>query len=142
MRPYETDSSQAAGRILALTMVVDGNLAPIELSAMESSRILEYAKLDQAAFRQLLQELCDDLLTSSAHGLVQLEPRVIDAVLGEIAHPDLRRNLLHAMWKIADADGWLADGEAQLLGRAIGLWAAETNFINRLPARKCLVVAS
>ncbi len=142
MRRYEIDSPQAAGRIIALTMVVDGNLSPVELSVMESSRILETVQLDQAAFRQLLQELCDDLLTASAHGLVQLEPRLIDTVLGEIVDPDLRRALLQAMWKIADADDWLADGEAVLLGRAISLWAAETNFINRLPGKGRLVAAA
>ena len=38
------------------------------------------------------------------------------------------RALLQAMWKIADADDWLADGEAVLLARASAVWSAETNF--------------
>lgn len=128
MRAYETNSKQAAGRLLALTMVVDGNLAPSELMALDRSRILGHVALDPLAFQQLLQELCDDLLTGATHGLVQLDPAVIDNLLQEIDAPALRRQLLQAMWKIADADGWLADGEAILLARASAQWGAETGF--------------
>ena len=114
MRTYEANSPQAAGRILALMMVVDGNLASAELQAMHRSKILEHIDLEQAAFQQLLQDQCDDMLTSTVHGAVQLANGVIDSLLDEIDDPDLRRKLLQAMWKIADADDWLADGEAVL----------------------------
>jgi len=128
MRTYEMNSPQAAGRILALMMVVDGNLASAELQAMHRSKILEHIDLAPAAFQQLLQDLCDDMLTSTVHGAVQLANGVIDSLLDEIDDPDLRRKLLQAMWKIADADDWLADGEAVLLARASAVWSAETNF--------------
>lgn len=136
MRSYAINSTHAAGRILALTMVVDGNLAPSELAAMDRTRILEHITLDQQAFQQLLQELCDDLLTGAVQGVAQIDVRLIDALLMEIEDPDLRRQLLQAMWSIADADGWLADGEAVLLARASVLWGAETGFSTRglLPA--------
>lgn len=128
MRTYEMNSKQAAGRLLALTMVVDGNLAPSELMALDSSRIFRHVALDAGTFQQLLQELCDDLLTGASHGLVQLDPKLIDQLLTEIDDPALRRQLLQAMWQIADADGWLADGEAILLSRASAQWGAETGF--------------
>lgn len=136
MRSYATNSTNAAGRILALTMVVDGNLAPSELVAMDRTRILDHVDLDQTAFQQLLQELCDDLLTGAVHGVVQIDTRLIDHLLAEIEEPDLRRRLLQTMWNIADADGWLADGEAVLLARASVMWGAETGFSTRglLPA--------
>lgn len=128
MRSYSTDSPHAAGRILALTMIVDGNLAGVELAAMDRSKILAHIDLDHAAFQCLLQDLCHDLLTSTSHGMVRLDNALIDSLLDEIAHPDLRRSLLRAMWSIADADGWLADAEAVLLTRASNAWSAETNF--------------
>lgn len=128
MRTYSVDSPQAAGRILALMMIVDGNLDSSELQALHSSKILEHIDLEPAAFQQLLQDLCDDMLTSTVHGAIQLGHGVIDSLLEEIADPDLRRKLLQAMWKIADADDWLADGEAVLLARASAAWSAETNF--------------
>ncbi|WP_300754005.1 TerB family tellurite resistance protein [Janthinobacterium sp.] len=130
MRTYAVNSPQAAGRLLALMMIVDGNLASAELQALQRSKILEHIDMDVPEFQRLLQELCDDMLTATAtlHGAVQLSNPVIDSLLAEIADPDLRRKLLHAMWKIADADGWLADGEAVLLTRASNAWSAETNF--------------
>ena len=131
MRSYAHNSPHAAGRILALTMVVDGNLAPSELEALHRTRILEHVDLDAGQFQELLQELCDDLLTGASHGVVQLDTKLIDNVLGEIEDPDLRRTLLKAMWNIADADDWLADGEAVLLARAGALWGAETGFSTR-----------
>ncbi|MES3020457.1 MAG: TerB family tellurite resistance protein [Pseudomonadota bacterium] len=128
MRTYPIDSPHAAGRILALMMVSDGNVAQSELAAMDRSGILKYVELEDDAFHQLLQDLCQDLLMSAAHGFIQIDNGIIDQLLQEIAHPDIRRQLLHAMWKIADADGWLADGEAILLSRASALWGAEMSF--------------
>ncbi|WP_229458883.1 TerB family tellurite resistance protein [Massilia glaciei] len=128
MRAYEIDSPHAAGRILALMMVSDGNLAQSELAAMNRSGILNYVDLDDGAFQQLLQDLCQDLLTSATHGFVQIDNAMVDHLLQEIAHPDMRRQLLKAMWQIADADGWLADGEAVLLTRASAVWGAESGF--------------
>ena len=131
MRSYASNSPHAAGRLLALTMVVDGNLAHSELVAMDRTRILNHVALDHDAFQQLLQELCDDLLMGAVHGVVQLDSGLIDDLLMEINQPDLRRHLLQAMWNIADADGWLADGEAVLLTRASVMWGAETGFCTR-----------
>ena len=128
MRSYPVDSPHAAGRILALTMIVDGNLVGSELAALSRSKILDHIDLDHADFQHLLKDLCEDLLTSTSHGAIQVDNALIDSLLEEIVHPDLRRSLLQAMWSIADADGWLADAEAVLLTRASNAWAAETNF--------------
>ena len=128
MRAYPTDSPDAAGRILALTMIVDGRLAVSELTALDSSKILDHIDIDLARFQRMLQDLCDDLLAAQSDDAVQLDDAAIDRVLAEIAHPDLRRQLLNAMWRIADADDLLADAEAVLLTRASHAWSAERNF--------------
>lgn len=128
MRSYTPDSPHAAGRILALTMIVDGKLAVSELAALDSSKILDHIDLDLPGFQRMLQDLCDDLLSSRSADAVQLDDALIDRLLAEIAHPDLRRQLLQAMWRIADADDWLADAEAILLTRASNAWSAERNF--------------
>lgn len=128
MRTYPNNSAEAAGRLLALTMIVDGNLDPSELDALDHTEILAHVALDQDSFRELLQQLCEDMLAGADHGMVQLAPAAIDKLLLEITDPALRRRLLQAMWQIADADGWLADGEAVLLARAGQLWGAETRF--------------
>ncbi len=132
MRAYAINSPHAAGRILALTIISDGNVAPAEMAAMHRSRILEHVELGETEFDQVLHDLCNDLLTTTRHGVVQIDPELIDQMLLEISHPELRRKLLQAMWKIADADDWLASAEAVLLSRASQAWGAETNF--SLPA--------
>lgn len=130
MRHYETDSASAAGRIVALCMVVDGNMAPSELQALQRSRLLEYIDIDIDTFHDLVTELCQDLLSTAVkHEHVVLDEATIDVLLDEIRDPALRRELLRAMWHIADADGVLADAEAKLLSRACHVWAAESRFV-------------
>ena len=132
MRSYSTDSPHAAGRVLALMIIVDGNVAASELAALERSKILDQIGLDLVGFHGLLQDLCEDLHTSTLHGALQLDNALIDGLLGEIADPQLRRSLLRAMWSISDADGWLADAEARLLTRASNIWLAETGFSSHI----------
>jgi uncharacterized tellurite resistance protein B-like protein len=129
MRTYPKNSPQAAGRLLALTMIVDGNVALSELRAVYRSRILDHIALDDDAFDAVLHELCNDLLATAHHGTVQVDTDTIDAFLDDVDAPDLRRNLLRAMWRLADADGWLADAEAVVLNRAAIRWGAETGFV-------------
>ncbi|USX21582.1 TerB family tellurite resistance protein [Oxalobacteraceae bacterium OTU3REALA1] len=130
MRHYETDSPSAAGRLVALCMVVDGNMAPSELQALQRSRLLEYIDIDIDNFHDLVDDLCKDMLSTSVkHEHVVLDEATIDALLGEIHDPALRRQLLRAMWNIADADGVLADAEAKLLSRACAAWSAESHFV-------------
>ena len=130
MRNYEPDSASAAGRLVALCMVVDGNMAPSELQALQRSRLLEYIDIDIDTFHDLLDELCQDMLSTAVkHEHVVLDEATIDALLGEIRDLALRRQLLRAMWNIADADGVLADAEAKLLARACVVWSAESHFV-------------
>lgn len=128
MRAYPLNSAEAAGRILALTIISDGNFALEELESLCRSRVFESLGLDEAQFRQIVQDLCDDLNATARHGIARLEPGLLDALLGEITDSGLRRTLLHAMCRIADADGWFSDGEAGLLGRASVTWQAENHF--------------
>lgn len=126
MRTYPADSASAAARILALSMIVDGDLAAAELRALAHSKILDHIEIDLDTFQALLGELCEDLLIdASGHRNVELEPELLDAVLDEVRDPALRRKLLQAMSRIADADGVLADAEATLLAHAAAAWSGQ-----------------
>ena len=129
MRSYPKNSPRAAGRLLALTMISDGHVALSEIRAVYRSRILEHLGLDDDEFDAVLHELCDDLLATAHHGTIQVDEALIDALLDEVEAPDLRRNLLRTMWRLADADGWLADSEAVVLNRAAIRWGAESGFV-------------
>lgn len=130
MRIYPTDSPRAAARILALAMIVDGDLAPAELRTLARTGVLEEIDIDFDTFQDLMGELCEDMLIDAAGRRdVELEPEALDRMLGEVRDPALRRRLLAAMSRIADADGVLADAEATLLAHAAAAWSGD-----RLPA--------
>jgi uncharacterized tellurite resistance protein B-like protein len=93
--------------------------------------VLAYIDIDTDTFHDLVSDLCQDLLSTSVkHEHVVIDEATIDALLGEIRDPALRREVLRAMWNIADADGVLADAEATLLSRACTVWSAESSFVS------------
>jgi len=126
MRTYPVDSASAAARILALSMIVDGDLAPAELRALAHSKVLDHIEIDFDTFHTLLGELCEDMIVdASGRRNVELEPEALDTMFAEIRDPALRRRLLQAMSRIADADGVLADAEATLLAHAAAVWSGD-----------------
>ena len=137
MRSYPNDSPQATARVLALAMVVDGHLAPSELRVLDDSPLMRDLDLDRTVFRVVLEDLCNDMVnTAVVQGAVELNAPLIDSLLSEITTSELRRKLLSAMWKIVDADGWLADAEAALLARACLMWDADARFLPQRPAAR------
>ena len=58
MRAYPTNSPKAVSRLLALTMIVDGHLAPSELKAMRASGIpVLFKPVNPAMLLRALAEL-------------------------------------------------------------------------------------
>lgn len=130
MRSYPQNSANAAGRLLALSMVIDGNLAPAELRTLSATHLLDEIDIDVDTFQGLIGDLCEDMLESAGgQRNVELEPDTLDTLLAEITAPLLRRKLLGAMSKITDADGVLTDAEATLLAHAAAAWSGD-----KLPA--------
>ena len=130
MRHYDENSAQATARILAMAMLVDGHVDPSELKVIDNPKTTREFGIDIAMLQQVLEDLCYDMLqTAVRQGSVEINGPLLDSMLLEITEPDLRRRLLNALWRIADADGYLADAEAVLLARACALWSAHSGFI-------------
>ena len=125
MRLYATDSPKAVCRLLGLAMIVDGHLAPSELAALRDSSILERIGIDEAGFDDVVQELCEDLL-STAHqrgaGEVEIDARLLDQLLCEVVDPALRMAAMSAMLDIVHADAVLDGRETLLVERAFKAW--------------------
>lgn len=125
MRHYETDSSPAAARILALTMLADGGLDRNEVEALMQSDLVRRLGIGTVEFERILREYCDDLLTS-AHYLdgmrLKLADEVLELLLEDIAEPALQRALLRAMQEIVAADGVETAAEVEVLARALTKW--------------------
>lgn len=126
MRTYPQDSQEAVCRLLALTMIVDGHMAPSELKAMQHSAILERVGADADAFDTVVQSLCEDMLARAAcvNGVeVELDRVTIDALLGEVADPLLRMGTLKTMLDIVHADQRIDSREHLLMQRALRTWS-------------------
>ena len=126
MRSYPSDSPQAICRLLALTVISDGDGSPSEIAATYRLSILDYAGIEDDVFDQVVRDLTTDLPTS-ADGLAKVDTVTVDQCLAEITRPDLRLRLWKAMWKLAYADDRFADGEFALLHRATVAWGIKAD---------------
>ncbi|MFC5462230.1 TerB family tellurite resistance protein [Massilia niabensis] len=134
MKTYPTDSQEAVCRLLALSMIVDGHLAPAEVKAMEHAAILERVGADADGFDAVVHALCEDLLATArcrAGCEVELDKRLIDSLLDEVADPLLRMCTLKAMLDIVHADRLIDGREHLLLQRALKKWSTPAH--ERLP---------
>lgn len=122
MRHYETDSSPAAARLLALTMLADGGLDRNELDALMRSDLVRRLGIGTVEFERILREYCDDLLMG-AHYLdgmrLKLADEVFELLLEDVADAALQRALLRTMQDIVAADGVETPAEVEVLARAL-----------------------
>jgi hypothetical protein len=123
MRRYALNSHEAVCRLLALSLVSDGGLDQSEFQALHDSKVLTQLGISEKTLHNVMQGLCDDLLLyGNGLGQLELDEILIDQLLAEIDEPRLQMSVLRAMLGVVDADGWLADGEAVLIARAMACW--------------------
>ena len=130
MHSYQANSPEAVSRILALTMIVDGHLSPSEVTAMHHSSYLKQVQIDDDTFDRTLRELCEDLLDAAANrraGMVEIDPRLMDALLLDLRDPLLQIRVWRTMVDIIHADGHLDGREATLVRRADRAWFGQTD---------------
>jgi uncharacterized tellurite resistance protein B-like protein len=126
MRSYPTNSPKAVSRLLALAMIVDGHLSPSEVKAMHRSGILQRNAIDEDHFDGVVRDLCEDLLSTAARRCseeVEIDGRLLDALLGEVEDQALRLSVMKAMLDIVHADTVLDTRETLLIERAFKMWS-------------------
>ena len=125
MRSYPNNSPLAAARIVALTLIADGQLKPAEMRALHETKAYASLHLNPAMLRQVMQDLCADLLEDrpdDGQSDIRLSPRQITAILKEVDEPVLRHTLFGICLEAAYADDVIHDGEVTLLAEALQLW--------------------
>lgn len=128
MRSYQTDSSEAMARILALSMLADGGLDQSELEVVASTKILRRLGMTGSQFQEVIQSLCEDMLQCMRgydYGKIELDRKLIDQLLAEVTTPRLQKQLLRVMLAVVDADGNMSDGEAVLISQALIRWKCD-----------------
>lgn len=126
MRHYETDSTPAAARLLALTVLADGGLDRNEVDTMMHTDLARRLGIGSVEFERILREYCEDLLASAHHmdGMrLKLADEVLELLLEDINDPALQRAMLRAMQDIVSADGIETSAEVDVLARAVEKWS-------------------
>jgi hypothetical protein len=128
MRPYPKDSPQAAARIVALTLISDGQLKKAELAILESCNAHEMLGLGRDELRGVVHELCTDLLENAAEqGATDclVHDGLIGDLLSEIDSPQLRSTVFGLCLRVVHADGLVHDGESIVLLAALEQWGMD-----------------
>lgn len=125
MRNYPTDSPQAAARIIALTVVADGEIDQAELDLLDRFDVNTQLGLDRLALHRMLDTFCEDLLSSDQlrwADACPVDEATLAQLMGEIASPALRKQLLQLCIEIAESNAHVAQGEAMVLNAAVEHW--------------------
>ncbi len=128
MRSYQTDSSEAMARILALSMLADGGIDQSEIEVIADTKILKKLGITGSQFQVVVHMLCEDMLQCMRgydYGKIELDRNVIDQLLSEVMTPRLQKQLLRVMLAVVDADGKMSDGEAVLISQALIRWKCD-----------------
>jgi len=126
MRSYPHNSPEAAGRVLALLLIADGNVCASEIDVLKGLGAERRLGLPDGGLDVLLRHLCEDLLMVGYHFgslLDGLDGTALRSLMGEVSDPRLRSEVLTLAQAAARADEHLADGEVLVLDAACRYWS-------------------
>ena len=122
---YEINSPRACARIVALTLVCDGEIQRPELDRLDELHALEQLGLTDAEFQSVVSDLCADLLlTAKAEGddECRIDPSMIEQWLSEVQDSDLQRTVLQLCGGVIHADGYVHESESMVMLAAVQHW--------------------
>ena len=138
MHSYPVDSSQAAARIIALTVVADGDISDAEIESLDRLAVHEQLGLPRHELHALLDTFCEELLSSDQlkwAGPCPVDERTLAELMGEIRDPALRLKLLRLCVELAESDANVAEGESIVLIAAVEHWGLHFEMV-RSPSSK------
>ncbi|MDO9095839.1 MAG: TerB family tellurite resistance protein [Rubrivivax sp.] len=125
MRSYPVNSPQAAARIVALTVVADGDIGDAEINWLDRLAVHEQLGLARHELHALLDTFCEDLLSSDQlkwADACPVDERTLADLMGEVQDPALRLKLLRLCVELAEVDAHVDDGESSVLIAAVEHW--------------------
>jgi uncharacterized tellurite resistance protein B-like protein len=125
MRSYPVNSPQAAARIVALTVLADGDIGDAEIELLDRLAVHEQLGLARHELHALLDTFCEDLLSSDQlkwADVCPVDERTLANLMGEIQDPALRLKLLRLCVELAEVDAHVDDGESSVLVAAVEHW--------------------
>ena len=125
MRKYPQNSPQAAARIVALTLVADGDVGQSELALLDELAVHQQLGLEREALHAVIDRFCEDLLSSKQLAWADACPvdeYTLTNLMGEVDDLALRRKVLHLCARLAVVDDHVAEGESMVLSAAMAHW--------------------
>jgi hypothetical protein len=125
MRPYPANSPQAAARIVALTVVADGDIADAEIELIDRLEVPHQLGLTRHEMHTLLDTFCEDLLSSNQltwADACPVDERTLASLMSEVQDPALRLKVLRLCVELAEVDNHVAEGESIVLVAAVEHW--------------------
>jgi len=125
MRSYPIDSPEAAGRVLALMLIADGNVCTSEIAALTKAGAEPRLGLSAGGLGVLLRDLCEDLMTGGYQGGALsgfLNDDSLRGMMKEVQSAQLRQDVIALAHAAAGSDTHLAEGEAFILDAARRHW--------------------
>jgi hypothetical protein len=125
MRTYPRNTPRAAARIVALTMLADGNLCQTELDVLERLGAAGRFGLTAPELRAVVQELCEDLLSVSHHtwtSTCAIDRPTLAALMAEVDDPGLQADIVRTCMAVAAADAHYSRGEAIIMDALAEHW--------------------
>lgn len=120
---YPRNSPQAAGRILALALIANGEVKASELAVLEAMQAHDQLGLTRQEWHDVLHELCADLLLSAQmRPDCLIDPQMIEGLLAGVDNVTLQRLVLRLCTEIVNADGQIDSGESIVVLTAIDHW--------------------
>jgi hypothetical protein len=135
MRQYPKNSPHAAARLVALTLISDGQLKRSEMAILERSDAHADLGLRQGEFREVVHGLCADLLDlAHRQGEVDclIDKALIESLLTDVDEVVMRRTVLRLAIAVVHADGQVQEGESIVLLAMIEQWGIDLGALHLL----------
>ena len=136
MRRYPVNSPQAAARIVALTVVADGDIGEAEIECLERLAVHEQLGLARQELHALMDTFCEDLLSSGQlkwADVCPVDDRTLAQLMGEIQDPALRLKVLRLCVELAEVDARVDEGESSVLIAAVEHWGLHHEMFRSAP---------
>jgi hypothetical protein len=137
MRKYLKNSPQAAARIVALTLIADGDVGQAELALLDELAVHQQLGLERDALHAVIDTFCEDLLSSKQLAWADACPVdefALEELMGDIDDPALRRKVLGLCVRLAEVDDHVAEGESIVLIAAVAHWSLHYQMLGPIDA--------
>jgi hypothetical protein len=122
-RCYPRNSPHAAGRIVALALLSNGEVKPSEWAELESRRVHHQLGLTAEEWRDVVGDLYLHLVgTGGALAGRLTDARLIGRLLAEVDDAALQRRVLHLCAAVIHADHQIDEGESAVLRAVLDHW--------------------